>query len=33
MPGLPNHFIIFGHGWTGGSWHVLVQTASGTSCA
>ena len=29
MPGLPNHFIIFGpHGWTGASWHVLVQTAS-----
>jgi cation diffusion facilitator CzcD-associated flavoprotein CzcO len=29
MPGLPNHFIIFGpYGWTGASWHVLVQTAS-----
>jgi cation diffusion facilitator CzcD-associated flavoprotein CzcO len=29
MPGLPNHFMIFGpYGWTGGSWHVLVQTAS-----
>jgi cation diffusion facilitator CzcD-associated flavoprotein CzcO len=29
MPGLPNHFMIFGpFGWTGASWHVLVQTAS-----
>jgi cation diffusion facilitator CzcD-associated flavoprotein CzcO len=29
MPGLPNHFMIFGpYGWTGGSWHVLVETAS-----
>jgi cation diffusion facilitator CzcD-associated flavoprotein CzcO len=29
MPGLPNHFIIFGpYGWTGASWHVLVQTAA-----
>jgi cation diffusion facilitator CzcD-associated flavoprotein CzcO len=29
MPGLPNHFMIFGpYGWTGSSWHVLVQTAS-----
>ena len=29
MPGLPNHFMIFGpYGWTGASWHVLVQTAS-----
>ena len=29
MPHLPNHFMIFGpYGWTGASWHVLVQTAS-----
>jgi cation diffusion facilitator CzcD-associated flavoprotein CzcO len=29
MPRLPNHFMIFGpYGWTGASWHVLVQTAS-----
>jgi hypothetical protein len=29
MPGLPNHFMIFGpYGWVGASWHVLVQTAS-----
>lgn len=29
LPGLPNHFMLFGpFGWTGGSWHVLVQTAS-----
>jgi cation diffusion facilitator CzcD-associated flavoprotein CzcO len=29
MPALPNHFMIFGpYGWTGASWHVLVQTAS-----
>ncbi|MEA2492204.1 MAG: hypothetical protein QOJ29_115 [Thermoleophilaceae bacterium] len=29
MPGLPNHFMIFGpYGWTGAAWHVLVQTAS-----
>jgi cation diffusion facilitator CzcD-associated flavoprotein CzcO len=29
LPGLPNHFMIFGpYGWTGGSWHVLVETAS-----
>jgi cation diffusion facilitator CzcD-associated flavoprotein CzcO len=29
IPGLPNHFMIFGpYGWTGASWHVLVQTAS-----
>ncbi len=29
MPGLPNHFMIFGpYGWTGASWHVLVETAS-----
>ncbi len=29
LPGLPNHFMIFGpYGWTGGTWHVLVETAS-----
>jgi cation diffusion facilitator CzcD-associated flavoprotein CzcO len=29
VPGLPNHFMIFGpYGWTGGTWHVLVETAS-----
>src|SRR5579884_4268818 len=29
MPGLPNHFMIFGpYGWTGGTWHVLVETAT-----
>ncbi|MEX2196283.1 MAG: NAD(P)/FAD-dependent oxidoreductase [Thermoleophilaceae bacterium] len=29
MPGLPNHFMIFGpYGWTGAAWHVLVQTAA-----
>ncbi len=29
MPGLPNHFMIFGpYGWTGGTWHDLVETAS-----
>jgi cation diffusion facilitator CzcD-associated flavoprotein CzcO len=29
MPELPNHFMIFGpYGWTGASWHVLVETAA-----
>ena len=29
MPGLPNHFIMFGpYGFTGASWHVLVETAA-----
>jgi cation diffusion facilitator CzcD-associated flavoprotein CzcO len=29
MPGLPNHFMIFGpYGWTGASWHVLVESAA-----
>ncbi|HMC70102.1 MAG TPA: NAD(P)/FAD-dependent oxidoreductase, partial [Mycobacteriales bacterium] len=29
LPGLPNHFMIFGpYGWTGGTWHDLVETAS-----
>ncbi len=29
LPGLPNHFMIFGpYGWTGGTWHVLVESAS-----
>jgi cation diffusion facilitator CzcD-associated flavoprotein CzcO len=29
LPGLPNHFMIFGpYGWTGGTWHVLVESAA-----
>jgi len=29
MPGLPNHFMMFGpHGFTGASWHVLVQNTA-----
>jgi cation diffusion facilitator CzcD-associated flavoprotein CzcO len=29
LPGLPNHFIMFGpYGWTGGTWHDLVETTS-----
>jgi cation diffusion facilitator CzcD-associated flavoprotein CzcO len=29
MPGLPNHFMMFGpYGWTGASWHVLVETTA-----
>jgi len=29
MPMLPNHFIMFGpYGWTGGTWHTLVETTS-----
>ena len=29
MPGLPNHFIIFGpYGFTGGSWFTLVEITS-----
>ena len=29
MPGLPNHFMMFGpHGFTGASWYVLVQNTS-----
>jgi len=29
LPGLPNHFIMFGpYGWTGGTWHELVETTS-----
>ncbi|OHU55733.1 monooxygenase [Mycobacteroides chelonae] len=29
MPGLPNHFIVFGpYGWVGGTWHDLVETAT-----
>lgn len=29
IPGLPNHFMIFGpYGWTGGTWHQLVEIAS-----
>jgi cation diffusion facilitator CzcD-associated flavoprotein CzcO len=29
LPGLPNHFMMFGpYGWTGGTWHTLVETVS-----
>jgi len=29
MPGLPNHFMMFGpYGWIGGTWHQLVEIAS-----
>jgi cation diffusion facilitator CzcD-associated flavoprotein CzcO len=29
IPKLPNHFMIFGpYGWTGGTWHELVESAS-----
>jgi cation diffusion facilitator CzcD-associated flavoprotein CzcO len=29
LPGLPNHFMMFGpYGWTGGTWHTLVETTS-----
>jgi cation diffusion facilitator CzcD-associated flavoprotein CzcO len=29
MPGLPNHFMIFGpYAWTGGTYHQLIETAS-----
>ena len=29
MPGLPNHFIVFGpYGFTGGSWFTLVENSS-----
>jgi hypothetical protein len=29
MPGLPNHFMMFGpYGFTGASWHVLVQNTA-----
>jgi hypothetical protein len=29
LPKLPHHFMIFGpYGWTGGTWHELVETAS-----
>lgn len=29
LPRLPNHFMIFGpYGWTGGTWHQLVEVAS-----
>ncbi|GAA3225583.1 NAD(P)/FAD-dependent oxidoreductase [Actinocorallia longicatena] len=28
LPGLPNHFMMFGpYGWVGGTWHQLVETA------
>ena len=29
LPKLPNHFMMFGpYGWTGGTWHQLVETTS-----
>jgi cation diffusion facilitator CzcD-associated flavoprotein CzcO len=29
IPGLPNHFMIFGpYAWTGGTYHQLIETAS-----
>ncbi|HEX2312620.1 MAG TPA: NAD(P)/FAD-dependent oxidoreductase [Thermomonospora sp.] len=29
IPGLPNHFMMFGpYGWVGGTWHELVETTS-----
>jgi cation diffusion facilitator CzcD-associated flavoprotein CzcO len=29
LPHLPNHFMMFGpYGWTGGTWHELVETTS-----
>jgi cation diffusion facilitator CzcD-associated flavoprotein CzcO len=29
LPHLPNHFMMFGpYGWTGGTWHQLVETTS-----
>ncbi len=29
FPSLPNHFMMFGpYGWTGGTWHQLVETTS-----
>jgi cation diffusion facilitator CzcD-associated flavoprotein CzcO len=29
LPRLPNHFMMFGpYGWTGGTWHQLVETTS-----
>jgi cation diffusion facilitator CzcD-associated flavoprotein CzcO len=29
LPELPNHFMMFGpYGWTGGTWHTLVETTS-----
>src|SRR3546814_14598469 len=29
LPGLPNHFIVFGpYAWIGGTWHQLVEIAS-----
>jgi cation diffusion facilitator CzcD-associated flavoprotein CzcO len=29
MPGLPNHFMMFGpYGWVGGTWHQLVESTS-----
>ncbi|WP_030174196.1 flavin-containing monooxygenase [Spirillospora albida] len=29
LPGLPNHFMMFGpYGWVGGTWHQLVETTA-----
>ncbi|HEX4246720.1 MAG TPA: NAD(P)/FAD-dependent oxidoreductase [Pseudonocardia sp.] len=29
LPGLPNHFMMFGpYGWVGGTWHQLVESTS-----
>jgi cation diffusion facilitator CzcD-associated flavoprotein CzcO len=29
IPGLPNHFMMFGpYGWVGGTWHQLVESTS-----
>ncbi|MFC6879493.1 flavin-containing monooxygenase [Actinomadura yumaensis] len=29
IPGLPNHFMMFGpYGWVGGTWHELVETSA-----
>jgi cation diffusion facilitator CzcD-associated flavoprotein CzcO len=29
LPGLPNHFMMFGpYGWVGGAWHQLVESTS-----
>lgn len=34
IPGLPNYFQVFGHyGWTGGTWHSVVDTRARTSAA
>ncbi|MFC5754359.1 flavin-containing monooxygenase [Actinomadura rugatobispora] len=29
IPGLPNHFMMYGpYGWVGGAWHQMVETSS-----